>query len=141
MLLRGRSRERRRLLHERCALYPGKVPPHNLIRLVYLPIVQCRLVALVDMVSLAVVVALLRAQRSLKDARMRLQNVLQPVQPLLEFATVASLLVLVAVVHRRISQKLTLNPGFFLSLYSHLAPLRLHQRQDGCPRSHFTYRW
>lgn len=87
-MLRGRSRERRcLLLDERRALYPGKVAPQ------YLSIVKCSLVTLVGMIAL---VALLRGERGLKDARMRLQNVFQPVQPLLEFASVAGLLVLVA---------------------------------------------
>lgn len=99
-MLRGRSRERRRLwLQERRALYPGKLVPQ------YLPIMQYRVVALVDTIALVTVVALLRGKCGLEDARMRLQNVLQPVQPLLEFASVASLLVLVVVVHSQISHK------------------------------------
>lgn len=70
--------------------------PPQYLSVVHLSIVQCCLVTLVDVIArVAVVALLLRGKCGLKDARMRLQNVLQPVQPLLEFASVASLLVLV----------------------------------------------
>lgn len=73
-MLRGRSWEcRRLLLKERRDVYPGKLVPYHFIRLVYLPIMQCRLVALVvDMVALVSLIALLRAKCGLEDARMRL---------------------------------------------------------------------
>lgn len=102
-MLRGRSREGRSLLlDERRALYPGKVAPQ------YLSVVQCSLVTLVGMIAL---VALLRGERGLKDARMRLQNIFQPVQPLLEFASVAGLLVLVAWRKAGILRKTYPQPG------------------------------
>ncbi len=71
---------------------------------------------------------------------MRLQDILQPVQPLLELTAIARLVVSISCDVRAVGVgRPTLSPGFFLSLYSHRAPLRLHHRHEGCPRSHFTY--